>query len=137
MRKSPADSSPVFDLFERTALFGEQVIEFCLSQPNTPVTTPLITQFVKSGTSLGANYGEADEAETKTDFRHKIALCRKEAKETKHWCRMLAKAIAPEAQRLRSLWKEANELHLIFCKIIRTTDNNLRRERAAKKPSTR
>ena len=107
-----------YDLFERTAVFGENVIEFCLALPATPVTAPLITQFVKAETSLGANYGEADAAETKTDFRHKIALRRKEAKETKHWCRMLAKARATEAECLRHLWKEARELHLIFCKII-------------------
>ena len=134
--KKPSATSPVkFDLFERTAVFGENVIEFCLTLPTTPITAPLITQFVKSGTSLGANYGEADEAESKADFRHKIALCRKEAKETKHWCRMLAKACSKEAAALRALWKEAHELHLIFCKVIRTTDANLRRERAAKKAS--
>jgi four helix bundle protein len=123
------------DLFERTALFGESVIEFCPGLPTTPVTAPWITQFVKSGTSLGADYGEADEAETKPDFRHKIALRRKEAKETKHWCRMLAKVSGKQADTLRELWREAHELHLIFCKIIRTTDANLRRERPAKKPS--
>ncbi|MBC8008863.1 MAG: four helix bundle protein [Burkholderiales bacterium] len=126
-----------YDLDERTALFGEAVIDFCLGLPTTPITSPLITQFVKSGTSLGANYGEADEAESKADFRHKIAICRKESKESKHWCRMLAKACATEAKPLRELWKEAHELHLIFCKIIRTTDANLRRERATKKSSTR
>ena len=137
MKKTPASPAPVFDLFERTAVFGENVIVFCLALPTTPITSPLITQFVKSATSLGANYGEADEAETKTDFRHKIALCRKEAKETKHWCRMLAKACATKAESLRDLWKETHELHLIFCKIIRTTDANLRRERAAKKSLSR
>ena len=125
-----------FDLFERTARFGENVIEFCLALPATPITSPLITQFVKSGTSLGANYGEADEAESKSDFRHKIALCRKEAKETKLWCRMLAKACGKQTDTLRAIWKEAHELHLIFCKIIRTTDANLRRERTAKNTSS-
>jgi four helix bundle protein len=137
MKKAPPEQSPAYDLFERTAVFGENLIEFCLALPTTPITSPLITQFVKSGTSLGANYGEADEAETKTDFRHKIALCRKESKETKHWCRMLAKACATKADSLRERWKEAHELHLIFCKIIRTTEANLRRERAAKKSSAR
>lgn len=126
-----------YDLEARTASFGEAAIDFCLGLPATPITAPLITQFVKAGTSLGANYGEADEAESKADFRHKIAICRKESKESKHWCRMLAKACANEAKPLRELWKEAHELHLIFCKIIRTTDANLRRERAAKKSSTR
>jgi len=120
-----------YDLEERTARFGESVIEFCLRLPFTPITAPLITQFVKSSTSIGANYAEADEAESKADFRHKIALCRKESREAKHWCRMLAKAIAAEKSIIRVFWTEAKELHLIFCKIIRTTDTNLR---AAKIP---
>jgi four helix bundle protein len=73
-----------YDLEERTALFGEAVIEFCLSLPASPVTAPIINQLVRAGTSIGANYCEADEAESKRDFRHKIAICRKEAKETKY-----------------------------------------------------
>ena len=125
--------APAYDLEERTAVFGEAAIEFCLGLSLNPITSPLITQFVKSATSIGANYGEADEAESKSDFRHKIAICRKESKETQHWCRMLAKACPAQAKTLRTLWKEAHELHLIFCKIIRTTDANLRRERANKK----
>jgi four helix bundle protein len=124
-----------YDLEERTALFGEAVIELCIELPTTPVSSPLITQFVRSATSIGANYCEADDAESKADFRHKIALCRKEARETKHWCRMLAKALPKQAVALRTLWKEAHELHLIFARIVRTTDANLSRERAAKKRS--
>jgi four helix bundle protein len=133
MNKQTGKSSSEFDLEERTAVFGEDVIEFCLGLPVNPITSPLITQFVKSATSIGANYGEADEAESKPDFRHKIAICRKESKETKHWCRMMAKARPTQADPLRVIWQEARELHLIFCKIIRSTDANLRRERAAKK----
>ena len=126
-----------YDLEERTAKFGKTVIDLCMELPTTPVSSPLLSQFVRSATSIGANYCEADDAESKADFRHKISLCRKEARETKHWCRMLAKACAKNAVALRALWKESHELHLIFARIIRTTDANLRRERAAKKPSTR
>ena len=114
---------PDYDLEERTARFGEAIIEFCLGLPLNPVTPPIITQLVKAGTSVGANYCEADDAESKRDFRQKIAICRKEAKETKYWLRMIAKAVPPKAA-------EAKELHLIFCAIIRTTDQNLRKERA-------
>jgi four helix bundle protein len=134
--KAPANA-PAYDLEERTAVFGENVIEVCLMLPATPVTSPLITQIVKSATSVGANYSEADDAESKPDFRHKIALCRKESRETKHWCRMLAKALPKNAEALRAIWKEANELHLIFARIVRTTDANLRRERSAnRRPAT-
>jgi len=108
-----------FDLEERTAIFGENIIEFAKSLPRNPVTVPLISQVVRSGTSIGANYMEADGAESKSDFRHKIALCKKEAKETRHWLRMIAKAIPEKADEARVLWKEAHELALIFSAIIR------------------
>jgi len=115
-----------YDLEERTALFGEAVIEFCLGLPTNPVSAPIINQLVRAGTSIGANYCEADDAESKKDFRHKIALCRKEARETKYWLRMIAKAMPTQKTTARKLWTEAKELHLIFVAIIRTTDRNLR-----------
>ncbi len=117
-----------YDLEERTALFGEAVIAYCLSLSTNPVTAPIINQLVRAGTSIGANYCEADEAESKRDFRHKISICRKEAKETKYWLRMIAKAAPPHKSTARALWREAKELHLIFCATIRTTDQNLRKE---------
>jgi len=128
MKANPALTTS-YDLEERTAAFGEKVIVICRLLPLSPITSPLITQFVKSGTSIGANYCEADEAESKPDFRHKIAICCKEANETKYWCRMMASACPTQTERLRSLWQEAHELHIIFCKIIRTTDANLQSER--------
>jgi len=73
-------------------LFGENIIDFVKTLPINPINSELIRQIVKSGTSIGANYMEADAAESKKDFRHKIAICKKEAKETKHWLRMIAKA---------------------------------------------
>lgn len=127
--------TPAYDLEERTARFGENVIECCLTLPFTPVASPVITQLVAAGTSVGANYCEADEAESKKDFRHKVAICRKESKETKYWLRMIAKAVPAQKGSARELWKEAKELHLIFCAIIRTTDQNLRKERLGKPPA--
>jgi len=123
-----------YDLEERTAIFGEAVIEFCLSLPANAVSAPIINQLVRAGTSIGANYCEADEAESKRDFRHKIAICRKEAKETKYWLRMIAKAAASQKAPARLLWREAKELHLIFVAIIRTTDRNLRSAQRSKSP---
>ncbi|BBO32058.1 four helix bundle protein [Lacipirellula parvula] len=109
--------SPVYDLEERTAAFAETVIDFVLEIDRGPVTSPLISQLVRSATSVGANYCEADDAESKKDFRHKIGLCRKEARETKYWFRMVVRAMPETKKAARSLWKEANELHLIFSKI--------------------
>ena len=68
-----------FDLEERTARFGEGVIAFAKKIPRNPVTLPLISQLVRSGTSVGANYCEADDAVSKKDFRNKIGTCKKEA----------------------------------------------------------
>ena len=110
---------PRFDLEERTAKFGEAIIAFARSLPKDAVTLPLIGQIVRSGTSVGANYCEADDAVSKKEFRNKIGTCKKEARETKHWLRMIAAASPGAANQARSLWQEAKELHLIFAAIYR------------------
>ena len=109
----------VFDLEERTGIFGENIIELCKSLPKNAINLPLINQTIKSGTSVGANYMEADGAESGKDFKHKIAICKKEAKETKHWLRMIAKANSDKAKKCRELWKETQELTLIFSSMIK------------------
>ena len=106
-----------YDLEERTALFGEAVISFAKRVPRDVVTLPLISQVVRSGTSIGANYCEADDAVTKKEFRKNIGTCQKEAKETKHWIRMIVAAESSMKESARSPWQEAKELHLIFCSI--------------------
>jgi four helix bundle protein len=110
---------PEFDLEERTARFGEAVIQFAKGLPKTPVTVPLVGQAVRSGTSIGANYCEADDAVSKKDFKNKIGTCRKEARETKHWLRMIAAAEPELKDEARKLWHEARELHLILAAIWR------------------
>jgi len=110
-----------YDLEERTTAFSERVIDFALRITQNPVTSPLIRQLVRAATSIGANYCEADDAETKRDFRHKIALCRKEARETKYWFRMIARAVPQVKAQVRPLWQEAKELHLIFSRIRRSS----------------
>jgi four helix bundle protein len=84
-----------------------------------PINTPLVSQIVRSSTSIGANYMEADAAESKKDFRFKIALCKKESKETMHWLRMLSKAVPGKVDECRILWKEVHELVLIFSSILK------------------
>lgn len=108
----------VFDLEERTAQFGEEVIDFVKTLERNEINNPLINQVVRSSTSIGANYMEADGAESKKDFLHKIVICKKEAKETKHWMRMLARANPDKANECRKLWQEANELTRIFSVIF-------------------
>src|SRR5262245_32339563 len=100
-----------YDLEDHTAAFSELVIDFALRIERNAVTLPLISKLVRVATSVGANYCEADDAESKKDFRHKIGLCRKEARETKYWFRMIASAAPEQKQFARPLWQEANELH--------------------------
>lgn len=111
-----------YDLEERTAKFGEDIIKFAKKIPQTPITLPLINQLVKAGTSTGANYSEADDAESRKDFKHKIGICKKEARESKHWLRMIVIAVPALKEEARKLWKEAKELNLIFNAIIKSTN---------------
>lgn len=108
----------IYDLEERTAKFGERVIALCRGVRRDPVTDPLVNQLVRSATSIGANYMEANGASSKRDFVNKIFICKKESQESKHWIRMLVSSgsVANGAE-LRDLWKEAQELTLIFQKI--------------------
>ncbi len=113
-----------FDLEERTAKLGIAIIQFAQRIPKNPVNLPLIGQLVRSGTSIGANYCEADDGESKKDFHHKIGLGKKETRETKHWLRMIAAAEPDLKNQARQLWQEAKELHLIFAAIQRSRDKN-------------
>ena len=110
-----------FDLEERTAKFGETVIAFANRLPTNPVSSPLISQLVRAATSIGANYCEANDAQSKKEFRHRISICRKEAKESKHWLRMMATAVEDCRTDARTLWIEAKELNLIFSAIYRSS----------------
>jgi four helix bundle protein len=112
--------APAFDLEERTAKFGEAVINFAKTIPQGPLTNRLVDQLVGCGTSVGANYCEADDAVSKKEFLVKINTCRKEARETKYFLRMIVTACPQLKPQARLLWLEAKALHLIFSKIRRT-----------------
>lgn len=101
-------------------VFGEAIINFARTVPQDSVTAPLIPQIVRAGTSIGANYCEADDAVSRKEFKNKIGTCKKEARETKYWLRMIAKASPGSKEGCRKLWQEAKELHLIFAKIWRS-----------------
>ncbi|MEK7140048.1 MAG: four helix bundle protein [Patescibacteria group bacterium] len=112
-----------YDLEDRTARFGERVIDFVRNLPRNDINRPLISQIVRSATSIGANYMEANGASSKKDFRNKIYICRKESNETKHWLRMIARANPEQREECQKLWKEAHELTLIFAKIAKSSSN--------------
>jgi|SRR5450432_2941402 four helix bundle protein len=108
--REEAETKRVYDLEERTARFGEAIIDFAKTIPQNPVTSRIISQLIGAGTSVGANYLEADDAVSKKEFLKNIGTCRKEGRETKQ------PELKPQARRL---WLEAKELHLIFSKIWR------------------
>lgn len=112
-----------YDLEERTAKFGEEIIKLCKSAKQDSISSPLINQLIRSATSIGANYMEANGASSKKDFRNKISICLKESRETKHWLRMLAVAQPEKKDQLKALWRECQELTLIFSKINSTLRN--------------
>ncbi len=107
-----------YDLEERTAKFGEDVIDFLKILKKDEINKPIVNQIIRSCTSIGANYMEADGAESGKDFKHKIALCKKEAKESMYWTRMLARNNPEMKEKCRILWQEAHELTLIFSSIL-------------------
>ena len=114
-----AQNPKKYDLEERTSKFGVDIILFAQSLPQNPINSPLITQLIRAVTSIGANYMEADAAESKKDFQHKIGICKKESKESLHWLRMIAAASQNRKEECRTYWKEAHELLLIFSSIVK------------------
>lgn len=123
MTNNEITQTRIYNLEERTAKFGEDVIKFARKIFKDEITRPIISQLIRSGTSVGANYCEADDAETGKDFRHKIGICKKESRETKHWLRMLITACPNMESEIKILWQEAKELNLIFNAIVNKIKN--------------
>lgn len=112
-----------YGLGERTASFSEKLISFCSKIKPSTVYTPLVSQLVRSGTSVGANYREANAASSRKDFKNKIHICKKEAQETEYWLRLMLQSGCDKAE-LEFLQKETHEFILIFGKIISTMNSS-------------
>jgi len=119
LKDEGAEGKHPFDLEERTSRFGEQIILFAKKIPDNSRNRRLIDQVVGAGTSIGANYCEADEYVSKKDFRNMIARCKKEAKETLFFLRMIATSEPDLADEARKLYREGKQLKLIFASIYR------------------
>jgi four helix bundle protein len=104
------DGEHPFDFEERTSVFGEAIIRLCKKLPRNPINDRLMGQLTGCGTSVGANYCEANESVSKKDFRYSISRCKKEAKETKFFLRMIATSEPNVASEARKLYREATEL---------------------------
>ncbi|MCX6761678.1 MAG: four helix bundle protein [Candidatus Moranbacteria bacterium] len=113
-----------YDLEPRTLRFSGGVLVFIKKLSKDIINTPLMSQLVRSATSIGANYCEANGASSKKDFHNKIYICKKECKETKYWLELLAQANPEHKEEGRKLWKEAQELTLIFSKIALTLEED-------------
>jgi len=121
-----------YNLEERTAKFGESVIKFCAALKQDAISKPLLSQLIRSGTSVGANYMEANGASSRKDFRNKIAICKKESQETKHWLRMIAVAVPDATNEVKTIWNECQELTMIFQKITNTLNEKMKIENSMK-----
>ena len=122
LREGSSSKTPPPNLMERVAQFGERIIRFAKKIPrgiNHPENNRLVDQLVGAGTSIGANYAEADDAVSGKDFKNKIGISRKESKETMFFLRMVAASEESLAEEARELWREAKELNLIFGSIWR------------------
>lgn len=107
-----------YPLEKRTLDFSVQVIKYCASL-KTDVLHSVIDQLIRSATSIGANYAEANNAASKTDFRAKIYIAKKEAAETKYWLRLLLE-LGSNADIVTPLIEEVQAILMILQKIINT-----------------
>jgi four helix bundle protein len=108
------------DLERRTKHFALRVIRFVAAFPRGKVPDVIGYQLLKAGTSIGANYREANRAESRADFVHKIAVVEKEAAETQYWLELCEDAEVGDADERRWLLGESGELLAIFTTTGRT-----------------
>lgn len=82
----------------------------------------MLIQLIRSASSIGANYVEANNSCSKKDFRNKIYICKKESQETKYWLKVIKSTV--NIEKVDILWQEAHELNLIFQKIVTSLNEN-------------
>jgi four helix bundle protein len=107
-----------YDLEERTFRFARNVITLSNIAPKTLANIEMLKQVIRSSGSIGANYIEANEALSKKDFALRIKICRKEAKETQYWLKLLESKGESELKMQQELIREATELTKIFGSIV-------------------
>ena len=113
----------IYDLEDRTLEFGKRIVRMCQALPKKSINFTLLDQVARSGTSLGANYREANETDTKKDFQYRIRICRKEGKETVYWLKLIIEANPDFIKRIEPLLQETIELVKIFATILEKTKN--------------
>lgn len=116
-----AQNTKHYDLEERTLEFSKQLIHLVKALPKNTTNFNLIDQVIRSGTSMGANYREANETETKKDFAFRIRICRKEGKETIYWLNLIIEVNPEFKEKIGFLIRETTELVKIFAAILEKT----------------
>lgn len=107
---------------ERLLYFSQDVVSLCKKIDQDTISKPIISQIVRSATSIGANYCEANNASSRKDFKNKIFICKKEAQETKYWFKILKTTDTNLTKNIDELLQEAHEFCLIFQKTIATME---------------
>ena len=107
------------DLEKRTRRFAVNIIRLSMTLPDTPEGRIVRNQITKAGTSVGANYREANRARSKADFRNKIKICEGEASETQYWLEIIADLMWKSWEELKPEYDECSELLAIFTSIGR------------------
>lgn len=125
MERKGARGEKPYDIGERTFLFGLQIVRLVGQLPRTVAGYAVGRQIVRSGTSVGANVEEADAAESKRDFIHKMSIARKEAKETRFWLRIILETPLLDTPKVRALLQESKELIRILSAITINAKKNL------------
>jgi four helix bundle protein len=124
------DKNRKYDLEERLLEFASAVIDLSEKLPDSRAGNHVAGQILRSGTSPYPNHGEAEDAESREDFIHKLKLCLKELRETRRWARLIKrKGWAKDEIALIFILNEADELIRIFFSSIQTAKRNLLNER--------
>jgi len=105
------------ELEKRTKKFAVKVIHLSSRLPNTPQAMVIRNQITKSGTSIGANYREANHARSNADFKNKIKICESEASETQYWLEVIVEAKMLSWEQVKKDYEECSELLAIFISI--------------------
>lgn len=116
--QAPTPKQKIYELGERTFFFAQQIIQLCNQLSNSTANRELTKQLIRSAGSVGANYIEANESITKKDFRHKIMICLKEAKESNYWLRLISSSNGNNNEGCQELMQESGELVKIFASIL-------------------
>jgi len=125
MKQNSKSQTKQYDLEERVTIFSENLITFCKTLNISIISKSLIDQLMRSGTSIGANYMEANACNSRKDFINKVTIARKESKETLYWLRLLSIQFPDKKDKLRVLWKETHELSLILGGILKSSKSKL------------